>query len=465
MTCDNFSTVDCVRHQWTALPPLKLRGVGTGLVESLPSYVARLLVATGVPQKHLSSRLGLRGQSTPHTLGSILAAKYPQSTQAAIDELERLTGAVNLRCGTVWALSLILGEKSRCNHTHAWRRWCPICYIEWNTDSYEPLAWGIDVLSNCPLHGCRLEQWCHVCGSAQRHALNLDQRLVCWKCKAKLGGRIRQGTEHSFLQWVDQQVLHLVAYCANEHPEPLPFRVLFEFLRGLHQNIRGRSARSLGNQIAQYERLARTQGQRVSLRSLINLCAIQGVDVIEFLGAPREASSPRLFDEWSGLRYLPLPHPNRAQRIYVARKCLLDFLARRPTYVPPIDLLLGGFRVQLLAIRDVAVHAYDFYEDRYSIQGSSLTKSLFRAAYLSAMSFVSELPLDTTGDLRRIFAKVAARAEVPALMAKRATQSALVALATQSKEKIEAYEREMPVDEALEWFVQNRQCVWREGDL
>ena len=201
----------------------------------------------------------------------------------------------------------------------------------------------------------------------------------------------------------------------------------------------------------------------MAIRSLINLCAIQGVSVKELLAAPRETSGPLLFDKWAGLTYLPLPSARQAQKIYVAGKCLTDFLRQKPTYFPPMSVLLGGFGVQLLAIRDIAEDAYDSYEMRYSAQGDQVTQRLLRATYQSARSIINESG-SKSRELNRIVARAVGRAEVTSTMARRTVRSASLALATQAKPNIQKYEQEMPIKEAVEWFVRNRRCIWREND-
>lgn len=196
------------------------------------------------------------------------------------------------------------------------------------------------------------------------------------------------------------------------------------------------------------------------MRSLINLCALQGVSVEEFLAAPRETSGPMLFDAWSGLSYMPLPSPRQAQKIYAASRCLRDFLQVRPAYLPPMSLLLGRLNVQLLAIRDVTEEAYDYYQDAHAIQGDAQTQKTFLAAYLSAMSVTSASAGGASGGLARVAERVAVRTGVPLAVATHAARSAAVVLSVWSGETVKRYELEMPIEAAVAWFVKNRRCPW-----
>ena len=175
MHTSSIAFIEQVRARWTAIPPLELRGIGTGLVESLASYVSRVIATTGATRSGLARHLGLRSTKQMHRLGAFHAAKDPGLTEAVIDELQRLTGQRALRCGTLWALSRIIAENSPCHSGKSRRRWCPSCYEDWDATSYEPLVWEIDLLICCPVHGCRLESSCPACGG--EHS-NSSQRQV-----------------------------------------------------------------------------------------------------------------------------------------------------------------------------------------------------------------------------------------------------------------------------------------------
>jgi hypothetical protein len=83
--------------------------------------------------------------------------------------------------------------------------------------------------------------------------------------------------------------------------EPMPYSAYQEFIYGLRLVLQGRRVKSLRLHIRGYERGARSTSQKVSIRSLINLCAVQGISMSEFLHAPCEASSALRVDDWAGM--------------------------------------------------------------------------------------------------------------------------------------------------------------------
>ncbi|WP_414655882.1 TniQ family protein [Frateuria sp.] len=454
----SVSDVDKAREKWTVLPPLELRGVGTPLVESLQSFISRVLATTGMGSKRLAKGLSLKMPSKLIRMGGFSRSNGPDVLELAVDELQSLTGADNLRSGTFWALSKILTADNQSINEKCCRRWCPNCYKEWGPESYEPLAWTVDLLRTCPVHGCLLNNACWSCERPQRPYLDASRRSSCTNCGADLSRSVRWVELHPFLRSVERQVLDLIEFCAESRTEPVPYDVLREFIQGLRRSAGSRRGDILAKQIKQFASCAKLRRRRVSLRSLINLCAIQGVSVSEFLAAPRATSSPLLFDRWGGLTYMPLPTARQAQKIYVASQCMKAYLRERPAYLPPISVFLSRFNVQLLAVRDVAEETYDFYLAAHSVHGDAATQRALRAAYLSATSILAARTQGEPLDAEVVAAMVMRRTEVGLSIARHAVKSAALVRATQAEEVISCYEREMTLDEALDWFVENRQC-------
>lgn len=77
-----------------------------------------------------------------------------------------------------------------------------------------------------------------------------------------------------------------------------------------------------------------------------------------------------------------------------------------------------------------------------------------------AMSVVPAKQLSAPGSLGRIVRGVTDRVGVAPVIAKHAVRSAAVVREIWADEPVEQYEREMPIDAAVEWFVKNRKCSW-----
>lgn len=172
-------------------------GLGTPLVESLSSYVARLaaehLVNTSnlvvhVIGPHLA-HVRLRGDSA--VIGSHKSVGLMNgnslSAREWVNALERLSPRKDLRSLTLLPFAHLFSDKDSLKHS---RRWCPECLDEWRSKGltlYEPLMWCIDCVKLCPLHHTSLESDCSFCGSS---SLVLAPRLLpgyCAHCDGWLG--------------------------------------------------------------------------------------------------------------------------------------------------------------------------------------------------------------------------------------------------------------------------------------
>lgn len=171
----------------------------------------------------------------------------------------------------------------------------------------------------------------------------------------------------------------------------------------------------------------------------------------EFLSAPDESSGPTLFDHWSGLAYLPLPSPHQAQRIYVATRLLNYMVGRKPAYVPPLELLLRPLNVAATMVRDADPDAYDGYEKLYFGQGGTAHLREMRRSYLAARHVLANDGLQ----LRRaaLLSRLMDIAEVDAVKATNALDGANAAIKAYQVGRIEAFEKELPVRNAVEWVI------------
>lgn len=448
-----------IKNRWTVLPPLKLRGVGTSLVESVPSYVARMLWTTGVPLNHLTAyvaRHALPGSGSARTF--MRSEALNAIAISRIDELEVLSGEKHLRCGSLWALSEIVSYNTSAYGEYK-RRWCPRCYEDWDSNSYEPLVWRLDLLGVCPRHQCRMECTCPKCGEFQRDTYQQELRRICSACGTSLSAGATWPKLPVFAQWIDEQIMQLTEYCATPRAVPAPLSTYTDLAIGLRINAKrsGRMDTVMRLVLRDIDRHARRNSRRPTLRSLLNVCALQGISVQELLYAPRQVSGPMLFDQWPGMNYLPLPSAVHAQRIYAASRYLEDFLALDPPFFPPLNILLRCFHIQLLALRDVAAQVFDAYDEHHLRHGSQFRRARLRSAFLCARRVLDHpVRSNKRPDFGRQTKSVASQTDVNLEDAAMVLEGAKLMRETQAAERIKKYRSELPLRSALDWFLERR---------
>jgi len=440
---------------WTQLPALALRGVGTAEVESLQHYYGRLIWTTRITTLHLRRYINKHAQiGADHSSSFCRALILGPAAGSLLGQLQMLTGVDDLRYGTLWALSEVVSRNCSLFGAHK-RRWCPECYANWdNNQSYEPLVWSIDLLGCCPKHNCDLEYACPKCHSYQREASRPDQRRICWVCKASLAQGARWRSRPTMMQWMDEQVIQLVEYCATPRSAPMPWMDYVTFVSGVRSNARKNGALqgSMRQLLQSVDKRARRYSRRPSIRTLFNLCCLQGISVRELLNAPKEASSPLLLDHWASASYMPLPPIVQVQRIYMAVRYLEDFLGANPPYLPPIDLLLKPFKVENLAVRDASAGLFDQYESRYLAQGTSDHLAVLRKTFLCALH-ASHQRFKGSESSKVDLAEMAGSGGEAA---SKVFSAYLLVRAPQRLLQIEQYRKELPIRESLKWLLERR---------
>jgi hypothetical protein len=199
--------------EFAAIPPrsqlysLEPMGVGTGMVESLTSYVARLAEAhslklstfVGKILAPLGKMRGITGVGGWYDILRHLGASLNGTGGTSADcvaILESLTLQesllnLTLRFTTGWLSDRALISTNQ--------RWCPQCLNEWKrcgATVYYPLLWQLQVVQSCPVHQTLLESHCPGCGTRHRP---LGKHLIpghCPSCGGWLGvdgGMIKEG--------------------------------------------------------------------------------------------------------------------------------------------------------------------------------------------------------------------------------------------------------------------------------
>ena len=280
----------CRNHFWSALPPIALRGVGTGLVESTMTYVLRLSDVSGVPVP------SIRGQIAKMIDRPATFSPDEPGYDASVRALEILSGTDGLARGSLRWVSNVIRQRSISSEGKR-RKWCPLCYLEWNDDSFEPLVWSMDLLDHCPVHKPAIERECPFCGAEQLNGTPYAHRRGCRECNEPLGRRTDTCSHTRYRQWVEQQVMDLVELCATAGKATLPDDTFKSYLCALEQTARTMPSVPIGLKDAFSRWKANSERvRRVELRTLINLCSLQAIPLTKVLLDPIGSAGAPVLD-------------------------------------------------------------------------------------------------------------------------------------------------------------------------
>jgi hypothetical protein len=427
------SPIKAGKHgRWSVLPPVPLFGIGTALVESVEHYMSRLAWISGTTVHHIISLSAPFDEPGARQAGGVSKFCGPSKTfRRRIENLEALTGIETIRCGSFYILKDLLAAPSIGRDSKR-KRWCPMCYLKWDEQaSWEPLLWSIELQVTCPIHGCLLERQCRRCGAQQNVSVRYCRRRSCSSCGESLGniGVFQERSNYEI--WTENQLSELVKLCASPGQRPISGLASEIFALGLISSANGsRKAEAAVKRIARLLLARRPAGAscRISLRGLIDLCAIQGISVTDILLQPSASASMPLLDHWAG--YRSLAHPtSRSARMVLFREGVVSVLeSPEELFLPPVSILLRDAKVS----RGAAQHACDGllerYQDRYFRQeGGELGASsgrVFRNAIedFTSSNFNPFLPCDVATHARRAMKQ---EKEISLAQGKRITKSAL----------------------------------------
>jgi hypothetical protein len=192
---ENSSSTLTDRSRLFSLEPI---GTGTGLIESITSYIARLAeahsVSTGSLVAHeIAPHASKRGMAYDNghcdLFGNVGGSINGNNGTAAdmIRILEAVTGLSNLRRLTMLPFADVLSCSGLLRDKRAW---CPQCLHEWReagTTIYEPLIWNLKQVVTCPRHHIPLVLLCPACGKSFRPLSRYFQPGHCGICQNWLG--------------------------------------------------------------------------------------------------------------------------------------------------------------------------------------------------------------------------------------------------------------------------------------
>lgn len=254
----------CIDEADLRLPPpttlynLEPIGIGTGMVESLTSYVGRLADAhtTSVSMlmkyelsKHFNHSYLGPDQPTSRSYFAVSAMNGRCNSAADwVNILESLTLRRDLKFLTFLPYREMLGDKTLLKRN---RHWCPECFHEWQKQGricYEPLIWKAAPVKICPIHLCRLRVHCPHCGSVGFDLEPQHTPGYCHKCLKWLGDgtEFRMGEEDNVDRYQDYALkvaeLLAVAPKLDHAPNSDNITALFQFL----VTRRAKGCRALG---------------------------------------------------------------------------------------------------------------------------------------------------------------------------------------------------------------------------
>jgi hypothetical protein len=180
------------------LPPV---GLGSVVVESLTSYVARLAEAHDISPGTLVTREILpkvrkefrrHDYKVPATESTFMYQAHTvnsvgQGSQDWVNVLEQLTGVRGLQYLTMGTWRRVISGVDLLRRRRAW---CPLCLEDRrgsNQPVYEPLLWALKEVSVCPTHACPLAERCPHCGGDQHIISAKVKPGHCCRCRRWLG--------------------------------------------------------------------------------------------------------------------------------------------------------------------------------------------------------------------------------------------------------------------------------------
>jgi hypothetical protein len=277
-------------------------GIGTKHVESMTSYVSRLINAhnlnsgvffTKIIYPYLGKVDFPRDGFIPKK--SCTFNNFHQKSTELVSALTDLTMINNLELHTLLDFSNFLGNyEVRSN-----KYWCPCCYQESNDNRspvYDKLIWAFNDVEVCLEHNCRLICSCPSCNTAQFHISRNNIMGYCYKCGSWLGDSRYYSTDSipfgyfHWQEWTINNIRELLLLTPNERSNVNRIWVSYK------DNIKKNISSVIDNYKIKREHLFNIAKipirlyynwekgrQRASLSSLLKLCYVTNTPLKKFL--------------------------------------------------------------------------------------------------------------------------------------------------------------------------------------
>lgn len=202
------------------------RGMSTGLIESIRSYIIRISAELCVPPNSFILEFLSPPFSTNYNTRDLSIYGQDETVQDIVNTLEVLTCRRDL---TNLTLLPLMGQVSTTRLFRKSRAWCPMCIEEWSIRKevvYEPLIWSLADIEVCPRHQIVLQSVCATCSRVNK---SLQPIGVCPYCGAYQGSAWQRDLQTA----TSSQLLRtkaVVDFIKN---------LMYYRTRLNHQNIRG----------------------------------------------------------------------------------------------------------------------------------------------------------------------------------------------------------------------------------
>ncbi|MDJ0682834.1 MAG: helix-turn-helix domain-containing protein [Xenococcaceae cyanobacterium MO_167.B52] len=190
LNLNSSNQIQC--SQLYSLAPI---GIGTPLIESLTSYIARLALAhcvyPGILMKKIIQSLIDKKYSSSnlyqiYSYTGIINGTGDMALDIA-DALAKLTFQNRLQLLNLTSFFELLPSRGLLSK---YRSWCPKCYESWKLNRqeiYEPLLWAINAVKVCPIHNIALQELCPYCKKKNYHIAWKTRPGYCSNCGKWLG--------------------------------------------------------------------------------------------------------------------------------------------------------------------------------------------------------------------------------------------------------------------------------------
>lgn len=402
-----------------SIPPI---GTGTVYVESLTSYVSRLINAhnlnsgvffTKIIYPYLGKETYPRDGFTPRK--SCTFNNFHQRSKELVSALTDLTTNSNLEEHSLINFSAFLSNYE----VRSIKYWCPYCF-QASEDSKQPvfekLLWAFDAVEICHIHNCKLICCCPTCNTDQYHLSRSGIMGYCYKCGSWLGYRkndLKEELSAEYLhwqQWVIENIEDILIMRKWEIKEINRIWINYKdnikeyFTRVIERNLITKTEffnyAKVPSRLYYYWEKGE---QRLSLNSMLKLCYVTKTSLKEFL--------LKDFELGKGLKQLPDFIYNNIK--YKAKKKYDEDELRKKIFRvindknnPPPSLSqvakLFGYkerktlRAKLPYETDIIIQNYNNYKSeenkkRKSEISTAITKLLDKGIYPSQKSIEVEL--------------------------------------------------------------------------